>query len=595
MKRYFILISSLILFIPKEIYADSYGTIETDSCSVTWTYTESDSTLRIEGTGHMPDYQIDSSPWNDIWGNTKSVIYGQGIKSVGANSFSSIISVPESVSITLSETVERINDYAFYICGTLTDIYLPEGLINIGSMAFSTCIALTELSIPSTVTNIGDDAFNQCTHITKYTVADGNERYKSVDGIIFDTSRNALAAFPMNSGRTEYTIPEGIEIIASGAFGAIQDSMDLTLPSTLTTLETIALANFTKLKSITTHAIEPPTAETSSLRIVPCYVHCGSVYKYKSATGWKLLNIIMIDGNGTTGDIEWDYNIETQTLTFSGSGAMAEYEQRSDMPWYDVIDLATNIVIEDGVTNICDSCFNHFSALTDITIPASVTSIGNAALYGCTSLKNITIDTNNTNYSSDSNTLIDNNTNTLIIYAITNEQTEIVIPEGVTTISSEAFTGATNLQKVTLPSTLTGIGDNAFDDCTSITTMVSLAMYPPSLGSQALTGIDRTTATLYVPIGTKTTYSATTVWKKFATIIELDESAINNITATDTYEIFGNKLIINDSNAQWSVYDLNGRCIASNSVSQPKTSVTLQQNGIYILSIDGNCLKITIK
>lgn len=594
MQYNFILIT-LILFIPKVAYADTYGTIETDSCSATWVYTESDSTLRIEGSGHMPDYQINSSPWNDIWGNTKYVIYGQGILSIGAYSFTSTTSVPASVSITLSESIERINDYAFYVCGTLTDIYLPEGLINIGSMAFSTCIALTELSIPSTVTNIGDDAFNQCTHITKYTVADGNERYKSIDGVIFDTSRNALVAFPMNSGRTEYTVSEGIEILAYGAFGAIQDSIDLTLPSTLTTLEPLAIANFVKLKSITIHAIEPPSTESDFLRVVPCYVHCGSVNKYKSAYGWKRLNIIMTDGNGTTGEVEWNYNVETQTLTFSGSGAMAEYEQQSDMPWYDVIDLATNIVIEDGVTNICDSCFNYFSVLTDITISASVTSIGNAALYGCTSLKNITIDTNNTNYSSDSNTLIDNNTNTLIVYAIANEQTEIVIPEGVTTINSEVFAGATNLQKITLPSTLTNIGDNAFDNCSSITTVISLATYPPSLGSQALTGIDRTTATLYVPTGTKDIYSTTTVWKKFATIIELDESAVNNITTTDDYKIFGNKLIINDYTTQWSVYDLNGRCIAAYSISQPKESITLPQNGIYILNINGKRLKINTK
>ena len=95
--------------------------------------------------------------------------------------------------------------------------------------------------------------------------------------------------------------------------------------------------------------------------------------------------------SGTCGDnLKWALN-DSGTLTISGTGAMKNYSESSSVPWYSLRSSIKTVVIGSGVTSIGNIAFSGCSSLTGITIPDSVTSIGIYAFSGCSSLTSITI------------------------------------------------------------------------------------------------------------------------------------------------------------------------------------------------------------
>ncbi len=74
----------------------------------------------------------------------------------------------KGVSYIIPNTVEKIDNYAFYSCSSLTDVSIPDSVINIGNSAFYNCSSLTNISISNSVISIGDGAFNNCENLTIY-------------------------------------------------------------------------------------------------------------------------------------------------------------------------------------------------------------------------------------------------------------------------------------------------------------------------------------------------------------------------------------------------------------------------------------------
>ena len=123
----------------------------------------------------------------------------------------------------------------------------------------------------------------------------------------------------------------------------------------------------------------------------------------------------------------------------------------------------TTIISLGSVTSIANSAFAACDSLTSVTIPASVTSIGDTAFSGCTSLTSIVVDSRNRCYTSEDNILY--NKDKTEICAHPTAVGHYIIPDSVTSISG-AFSGCSSLTSVTIPASVTNIGDYAFNRCT---------------------------------------------------------------------------------------------------------------------------------
>ena len=144
---------------------------------------------------------------------------------------------------------------------------------------------------------------------------------------------------------------------------------------------------------------------------------------------------------------------------------------RIDNGAFSVCTSLTSVTIPDSVTSIGESAFNGCTSLTSITIPDSVTSIGDWAFSGCKSLTAIDVEVGNNNYTSVDGVLFNKDKTELICYPAGKTDKSYNIPDSVTSIGNWAFDGCTSLTSVTIPDGVTSIGDSAFSGCTSLTSI----------------------------------------------------------------------------------------------------------------------------
>ena len=134
----------------------------------------------------------------------------------------------------------------------------------------------------------------------------------------------------------------------------------------------------------------------------------------------------------------------------------------------------TSVTIPNSVTTIGQSAFEDCSGLTSVTIPNSVTTIGNFAFNGCSGLRKVIIP----DIAAWCKISFGNSSANPLYYAkhiFSDENTEItdlVIPNGVTSIGSYAFEGCSDLTSVTIPNNVTSIGSYAFSDCSGLTKVI---------------------------------------------------------------------------------------------------------------------------
>ena len=155
--------------------------------------------------------------------------------------------------ITLSNSLKYIGKAAFQMCEKLKgEINLPEGLEYIGNFAFSKCKNFENISIiiPSTLSKIGEDysldgenigigshvfynfgATNEC--FEKFEVAEGNENFVAVDGVLYTKDKKRLVCYPRNKKDVQYEIIEGTELLDQLSIASNMQFKTLIIPDSL--------------------------------------------------------------------------------------------------------------------------------------------------------------------------------------------------------------------------------------------------------------------------------------------------------------------------------------------------------------------------
>ena len=163
----------------------------------------------------------------------------------------------------------------------------------------------------------------------------------------------------------------------------------------------------------------------------------------------------------------------------------------------------TSVTIPNSVTSICDNAFRDCSGLTSIEIPNSVTTIGSYAFEDCSGLKKVIVP----DIAAWCNISFGNYYGNPLYYAKhiysdeNNEITDLVIPNGVTSIGWYAFYGCSGLASISIPNSVTKIGSWAFYGCSGLST-VTLPDDLVFIGDNAFP--NKSTMKLYVNIGSKT-------------------------------------------------------------------------------------------
>ena len=166
-----------------------------------------------------------------------------------------------------------------------------------------------------------------------------------------------------------------------------------------------------------------------------------------------------------------------------------------------------SVTIPNSVTSIGDNALKGCSALTSITIPDSVASIGDEAFRGCSSLTSIDIP---------------NSVTSIGVHAFRDcsSLTSIDLPNSVTSIGFRAFADCSCLTSINIPDSVTSIGHEAFKNCISLRTIYSkiLTIENIHITDNAFDGITFDKCTLYVPPSTVWAYRHHLLFSKFKNI-----------------------------------------------------------------------------
>ncbi len=320
----------------------------------------------------------------------------------------------------------------------VTEIVIPAKYRNktvtgINESAFSGCHELKKITIPESVSSIGSYAFSGCEQLTEITIP---ERVTKINDGTFNNC-SGLTSVNIHDDITEIGVgafkgctgiiqtENGVEYVANWAVGHDNESItdEVTIRS-----DTKGLSNklFQKCEKLT--AITIP----DSVTIVGCAIFYGCT------------------------------NLTTVQLG----------NQMTSLPSYTYSEMMMGTYYE--------GFFEDCKSLTNITIPQSLTSIGDYAFKSCYGLKNVYYTGNMASWC-ENKILGKFMTSGLTIYVDGKELTgDLVIPNGVTAISNYAFYDCNGLTSIAIPDSVTSIGSYAFEGCyglTSITVDINNTAY----------------------------------------------------------------------------------------------------------------------
>lgn len=163
---------------------------------LSWNYDSSTQTLSITGNGSIPDYASSADiPWAAVKGSVKTITVSEGVLAIGDYAFYGF-SILESVN--LPNTLKSVGKLALAFCSTLKNITLPSSVETIKASAFEGCSSLVAAFVPASVTALGERVFAFCYSVTDVVVLadvvipeNAFLNCRSMDKLLFKSSMTA--------------------------------------------------------------------------------------------------------------------------------------------------------------------------------------------------------------------------------------------------------------------------------------------------------------------------------------------------------------------------------------------------------------------
>lgn len=146
---------------------------------------------------------------------------------------------------------KTIADSAFFACGSLPGITIPDSVTSIGNRAFKDCNSLKSITIPKRVTTIGNCAFYTCYDLQSIEVDSGNPEYCSENGVLYNKEKTEIIRFPKEKTEVSFAIPKSVTKIADGAFEYCKNLTNVTIPNDMTSIGNNAFESCSGLTNIT--------------------------------------------------------------------------------------------------------------------------------------------------------------------------------------------------------------------------------------------------------------------------------------------------------------------------------------------------------
>ncbi len=406
--------------------------------------------------------------------------------------------------IVVPSTVTQIKNSAFCGC-SMKSIVIPEGVTSIGYVAFWGCTELESITIPSTLTSVADsDIFLHCDKLNAVKISD----VAAWCSIPFPANINANPLYYghnlyVNNVLSTVTIPNAVTSIKPFSFAGL--SNDIIIPSSVTTIENNAfrsssmqsvtlseglqsIGNYAFFENRNLESINLPDSLTSLGNCA--FMRCSSLASAHIGSGLTTINSQAFYEAGLE-SLTIPYTVLTVgDSAFCGCGKMASLDMGNGLKTignsaFAGMTAIENIVIGSSVETIGDRAFNGCSNLKSVTVPPSIRSIGNSAFLSCNSMNAVHISDLEAwcdidyyylgNYAcplqTGHNLYLNGTLLTDIVVPSTVTKIKdsvfcgcsmksIIIPEGVTSIGYVAFWGCTELESITIPSTVTSFANS---------------------------------------------------------------------------------------------------------------------------------------
>ena len=418
----------------------------------------------------------------------------------------------EIKDLVIPNSVDTINNYAFYCCSSLTSVTIGNSVRSIGNYTFYGCSGLTSVTIPNSVTSIGDYAFSCCSALTSITIPN------SVTSI-------GDYAFYNCSKLTSVTIGESVTSIGDYAFSCCSALTSITIPNSVTSIGESAFYGCSSLTSITCEATPPPTVGSNAFehvsKAIPIYV-CG-IEAYKAASGWSdFTNIqepltkysITVNVNDTImGTAIVDYNTFCEGNQISATPNVGyHFVQWSDG---NTDTIRTLVLTQDTILTaefaqlFSGQCGDNLYWNYDENAK-TISITGSGKMY---------------DYTADTQP-----------WLLFKEQIkEVTTTNTVTSIGTSAFEGCARLGKISLGTGLEDIAANAFAGCTRLYDIYVYATYPPFAKESSFANYN---VYVYIPCEYQRDYTLDVVWGEFKFIecLESEETTTDgNVTVDPGY------------------------------------------------------------